>query len=191
MDVGVGGPSEDEKSDRDAKAGKKSGDETVFLCSQTILDDIWLEIEVHVRTIDDDTDYACNRDADKDDACFSEVEAVHNRVDQGKDFEIRVVDPVLQCGIDIGEQDGRVFNGDLHWNDDGVPDHCADLHAALVDFRLGLQPAVTVKCAETPSTPQEDIGRGRLRHGDEHEDKHGTRHPQRLPQRPSPTGKSS
>ena len=81
MDVGVGGPSEDEESNRDAEASEDGGHEAMFLRSQTILENVGLEIKVDVGTVDDDTKHTCHTDADKDDTCLSQAEAVHDRVD--------------------------------------------------------------------------------------------------------------
>ena len=56
MDIGIGGPREDEESNGRAEAAKESGDEAVFLDAKAILPDIGFDIEIEVGDIDCDTD---------------------------------------------------------------------------------------------------------------------------------------
>ena len=56
MDIGIGGPREDEKSNGRAEAAEESWDEAVFLDAQAILHDVGFDVEVEVGDIDRDTD---------------------------------------------------------------------------------------------------------------------------------------
>lgn len=79
--------------------------------------------------------YARNANTNKNEARLAEVEPIKRWVDQWKDFEEGVVDAwtiwlvivkqlmlnglltICECSVDIGEQDGRIFNHDFRWLD--------------------------------------------------------------------------
>ena len=60
----------------------------MFLCSQAVRLEVWLEIEVDVRAIDYDAEDAANDDAGEDCAHGAKVKPVDSDVDQGKRLEV-------------------------------------------------------------------------------------------------------
>ena len=86
-------------------------------------EDVRHQVEVEVSDVGGHADAAGDEDAQEGDADLAEGEAIHDRVDEGEDFEEGVVDAVDEAGVEVHERDGGVLDGDFDGLDERVDDH--------------------------------------------------------------------
>src|ERR1700761_7148486 len=104
----------------------------MLLCAKTIFLDVRFEIEPDIRAVDYDAEDSSNDDAGEDYTLLAEVEAVSTDVDEREGFEVGVVDPVDEGGVEVGEENCWVLDADLCWNEEGIVDDFIDGFLSLV-----------------------------------------------------------
>lgn len=77
-------------------------------------------------------------------------------VDEGEDFEEGVVDAVNDCGVDLDEEHGWVFDCDFEGLDEGVDGDGGDVHVALVELGLRHEAVCGVDFAEAGGASEEN-----------------------------------
>lgn len=119
-------------------------------------DDAGVHPEIDVGCVDGYAQETGDQDAEEDEADLAQVHVVVDWVDEGEDFEEGVVNAVDDCGVDLDEEDGRVFDCDLEGLDEGVEGDGGEVHVLLVEFGLGFEMAGVVDFAESLGSSEED-----------------------------------
>ena len=66
----------------------------------TVPSNVWVESEIDIKAVDYCSDCAGHNDADKHESKLSEVEAIHWWVDERKDLEEGIVDPINETCVE-------------------------------------------------------------------------------------------
>lgn len=93
---------------------------------------------------------------------------------------------VDETGVDVGEENGRVFQENLNGLPHRLGGDRGETRVALINLALGLEIRIARQLAQTLGAAEENIGRRGLRHGEEHEDEDRGRAPEDFPKRPAP-----
>lgn len=202
VDGAAGCPGEDEEANGWAEGADEGREEAVFLRRHARADNARVLVEVEPGHVCSHTQDAGHKDAEEDKTDFAHVHAVVNGVHEGEDLEdwggcvckravsyislaykkererkrrslTGVVDAIDDGCVDLHEEHGRIFEGNLHGLDKRINGHGRELHVSLVNLALRHETRVARKLAEALGPTQEDVRRARLREQAEHEDGDG------------------
>lgn len=87
VDVGAGGPGEEEEADGWAKRGEKGGDEAFLLSTEAEFFNARVHVVVEVAEVGDDTNNAGDEDAEEDETELANGHAIVDGVDKREDLK--------------------------------------------------------------------------------------------------------
>ena len=112
---------------------------------------------MEVVEVDAHCQHAAHDNAREHDARLADVEAIERTVHQGEHFEERVVNPVDESGVDVGEQYGWVLDHDFERFYQRVEGKSTGFQTSTVDLGLRADVGVLVEFAEAHRAAEEDV----------------------------------
>ena len=173
-----------EQSNRYPKTCEDCGHESMLLRPQSSLEDIRYEVEPQRGEVDSHRKDASHDDRQKDDRHLTDAEPVYLQIHQRKDLEEGVVDAVCQRGVDVDEEESRVFDADFQRLDESIEEFCGELGALAIDLGLRVDIRIASQCAQTGRSMEKDGGRLRFWQEEEKEEEDRGGHPEEFPLRP-------
>lgn len=158
----------------------------MFGTSKTISLDIRDEVVELVSQEYDQADNTSDANGEEGQSSFSEVEAVHGRINQGENLKERIVNSICERSVDVGKSDCRILDKDFDRLDKGIPEDFGKLQICLVDFGLGLEVGSSSNLAQSLSTATKDVLRRSFGEADDKDDHDWTCKPEDFPEAPSP-----
>jgi len=129
----------------------------VLLCAKPVLHDVRDEVKMKVGAVGSDTKETGDENAQKDDADDPQGEVIHDRIDQWKDLEERVIDSINKGGVQVDEGDRRILDSYFKGLDEGIDKDTRGFHALLIDLRLSHQTLIASQSSQTVCAAEEDI----------------------------------
>ena len=146
-----------EKAHRQKPDREEGWNKAMFLCPQTVLLDVWLQVVVLIGEINAESDDTSDNDACEYQSQFPKVKSVRSNVDQWEGLEETVIGPIDDTGEDVGVKNGWILNTDDQGDDQSVIHHCTELLVASINFSLGADFVVTCQCTQSFCTTKQYV----------------------------------
>lgn len=173
VDVSIMSPGENEEADGSQNRAGKSGNQTLLVVVEAVLDVIGDHVVAQEEEVEECANSGTDTAALENQADFSKIEAVDGFEDERENFEEAEEDAVEEGGIQVDIGNSRIFDGNLKRPDKSLHQNAGRRHTTLVKFALRLESGIAGKGSKALRTSKQNVGRGCLWRKEEKHQQHG------------------